>query len=113
MNYSIHTVEFRKYFEYWRDLKSFTDRMLLDAYKNYDMYRANKIIHIEIFNGLGIRVYIREEKAKAYIGFIISLNCVKGEYKAIDLIKPNEIDEAIDLANARIRLRFGPGFSLE
>ena len=113
MNYSIHTVEFRKYFEHWRDLKSFTDRMFLDAYKNYDMYRVNKIIHIEIFNGLGIRVYIREEKIKAYIGFIISLNCVKGEYKAIDLIKPNEIDEAIDLANARIRLRFGPGFSLE
>lgn len=59
MNYSIHTVEFRKYFEHWRDLKSFTDRMFLEAYKNYDMYRANKIIHIEIFNGLGISLHLR------------------------------------------------------
>lgn len=114
MYYSIHTIGLRKTFrnhiEYNAAVKSLyeksTGRFGMFPNENEDQYYAG------IFQGKGIRVFLKRTKISGYYDFILSLNDLLGTEDRFQLIRPEDLQLALDAAEEMLVREFGEEFSI-
>ena len=114
MYYSIHTIGLRKTFrnhiEYNAAVKSLyekaTGRFGMFPNENEDQYYAG------IFQGTGIRVFLKRTKISGYYDFILSLNELIGGAGSFQLIRPEDLQLALDTAEEMLVREFGEEFSI-
>ena len=114
MYYSIHTIGLRKTFrnhiEYNAAVKSLYEkakgRFGICSNENEDEHYAG------IFQGKGIRVILKRTKISGYYDFIISLNNLLGTEENFRLIRPENLQLALDTAEEMLVGEFGEEFSI-
>lgn len=111
-NFSLHTVELRMYL----DPQNY--EMLYS--KLYNLSRGNNRVekddfatYFYCFRGQGIELRMREEKYRQYLAVKLSLNCLQNGKESVELIKHEDIPNALDTANSKLTSLLGEGYSLE
>ena len=116
MNYSVHTFEMKKYYRTWTEYNQVCEFIKSDAKENgYNILynEGDKDIPVSKFKGCGIRVLMHTQYGCCCIRFIINLHAVLHTYDPMEIISPDEAEEALDKANDMLVGWLGPDYSID
>lgn len=116
MMYSIHTFEMVKTFNTWNEYQRLFAFIKFDAKENgYNILYNEGPVNVPVskFAGNGIRVLLHQDGYNSFVRFIINLHAVLHEYDPLEIISPDEADEALDKANDMLVDWLGEDFSID
>ena len=111
MNFSLHTVELRKYV----NLKTYSYLRVKYFNKTKDGKPAKEDdceTYSHQFKGQGIVLFLKKEKYRWYLAVTLSLNSILGGRNSIELVRHEDITSAYHEADRKISDRFGEDYSL-
>lgn len=111
MNYSLHTVELRKYVDH-NTYNCLVSRFYRDAKDTNRVRKEGSRIFSHRFEGQGIEVFLNEEKYRWYIAVKLSLNSILGGKNSIELVRHEDIPPAYYEADRKLTDWLGEEYSL-